>query len=212
MCWCRALTPDHRESNSLARGRKIAALQRTAPHTVDSYFRALCGPEVADVALNAMMRGIYAADSAQLGFREVFPRFQALQDAHGSLLQGLIAMQLGRAQAPFYASCGLSERALQEKWVLWGLQGGMQTFTEAVTELLAARGAKLQLDVACTALHFSPQDITCEARGRDPQHFDHVMLALPADVCLQLLSRHAAFDALHNALSPLQVCLSVILP
>ncbi len=196
---CLVLNKGGHASFSPLQGRRTAREERAEAMTVDDFFRRLFGAEVADVVANSLMRGIYAGDAKRLGLREVFPRLVDLQNRHGSLLEALLKEQLSRSSPPPLVTSRLHARALEERWFLWGLEGGMQTLIEALVDDLTARGAKLRTNTVCPPAAFTPS-LSCQVGELS---FDHLLLAVPAPACLHLLSGHAAFPDLKPLLSSL---------
>ena len=139
--------------------------------TVDHFFRRRFGPEVVDYAVNPFMAGIYAGDPAQLLLHQTFPRLAALEQAHGSVLRGLLKTGRGTARRRIVT-----------------LQNGIDSLTTA----LAARLDNYQEKTAVTALSRAA-DGTYQLEVRGPEGlaavpaYSHLALALPAYAAAPLL-------------------------
>jgi oxygen-dependent protoporphyrinogen oxidase len=67
------------------------------------------GEEAARAFLGPAVIGIYASDAATLSMASAFPRIAALEQSHGSVLRGAIAMRSGGAGQPISFPEGLQE-------------------------------------------------------------------------------------------------------
>ena len=80
----------------------IAPAPRGHDESVAEMARRRLGPEALDYLIDPFVTGIYAGDAERLSARHAVPRLKALEDAHGSLLRGMIAAARARktAEAP----------------------------------------------------------------------------------------------------------------
>ena len=151
--------------------------------TVAQFFRRRFGPEIVDYAVNPFMAGIYAGDPEQLLINKTFKQLPALEQAHGSVLRGL--MKAGK---------GAGRRRIVT------LAGGVQT----VTDTLAARLTNYQPGTAVSAISRaadgSYQLELRSTRGLEAAPgYSHLALALPTYAAAPLLE--ALFPAAATALA-----------
>ena len=84
-------------------GRPIATPD--AQETVGGFFRRRFGSEVVDYAVNPFISGIYAGDPEQLLLHKTFPKLAAMEQTHGSVLQGLAKSGGRRAGGGAFFRC-----------------------------------------------------------------------------------------------------------
>ncbi|XP_031949114.1 protoporphyrinogen oxidase [Corvus moneduloides] len=153
-----------------------------------AFARRRFGPEVADVAVDSLCRGVFAGDSRALSVRSCFPALFQAERRRGSVLLGL-ALGHGAGSRP-EPEAGLVRRARAERWSQWSLRGGMETLARGLVAFVSPRGAELR----CHA----PLRHLCHRRGRWQLTLadgtitaDHVVSALPAAALAEALPAEA---------------------
>lgn len=142
-----------------------------ADETVADFVRRRLGSEFLDYAVNPFVGGVYAGDPEALSVRHAFPKLQALEQEHGSLLRGALARRntSGGPKGRIYSfPNGLSELphmlAEELRGSIW-----LETGVEAIQRV--ADGWQLTL--------------TC-ANFRTTETFAAVVSALPADALARI--------------------------
>ncbi|XP_062367305.1 protoporphyrinogen oxidase isoform X3 [Cinclus cinclus] len=145
------------------------------------------GPEVAELAVDSLCRGVFAGDSRALSVRSCFPALFQAERRRGSVLLGLALPHGERGAGPEVA---LARRARAERWSQWSLRGGMESLAGALVAFVSPRGAELR----CHA----PLRHLCHRRGRWQLTLadhtitaDHVISALPAAALARVLPAEA---------------------
>ncbi|XP_014118111.1 PREDICTED: protoporphyrinogen oxidase [Pseudopodoces humilis] len=145
------------------------------------------GPEVAELAVDSLCRGVFAGDSRALSVRSCFPALFQAERQRGSVLLGLALPHGGRGAAPAPA---LARRARAERWSQWSLRGGMESLARALVAFVSPRGAELRCHAPLTHLRrhrgrwqLTLPDSTVTA--------DHVISALPAAALARALPADA---------------------
>ncbi len=101
-----------------------------------SFFRRRFGTEVFERVLEPLMAGIYAGDAEQMSVKATFPRFVELEQEHGSIIRGMMAVKKQAASMP----PGDSSRTM-----FVSLKNGLSDLVEALTARLAQQGTELRL-------------------------------------------------------------------
>ncbi|BFZ00355.1 hypothetical protein BsWGS_03394 [Bradybaena similaris] len=121
--------------------------------TVHSFVSRRFGREVADIAIDAMCRGIFAGDCRSLSVQACFPPLHEMEQKHGSLVAGL----LFGSKSPKVESSGLVREAMDGKWASWSLRYGLQQLTDAVADAVTnTRGGEVRKHSKC--LGIQPKD------------------------------------------------------
>ncbi|XP_015472129.1 protoporphyrinogen oxidase, partial [Parus major] len=106
-------------------------------------------PQVAELAVDSLCRGVFAGDSRALSVRSCFPALFQAERQRGSVLLGLALPHGGRGVSPAVA---LARRARTERWSQWSLRGGMESLAHALVAFVSPRGAELRCHAALTQL------------------------------------------------------------
>nr|KAF6268508.1 protoporphyrinogen oxidase [Pipistrellus kuhlii] len=168
--------------------RDLTAPQSRDPdETVHSFAERRLGPEVAALAADSLCRGVFAGSSQELSVRSCFPSLFQAEQAHRSVLLGLL-LGTGQSSQPDSA---LIRQARAERWSQWSLRGGLEMLPQALTTHLTERGVTvLRGHPACgLSLQAGRWKVSL---GDSCLEADHVISALPASVLSKLLPAEAA--------------------
>jgi protoporphyrinogen/coproporphyrinogen III oxidase len=127
------------------------------------------GREVADTFAEPAVVGITSGNAKELSIDALFPRFRKLEQKHGSLIKGLIAMQKNAKGSSRLTSFRT---------------GGMQRLTDALESVLSPNLRKGVKVVRLTKLE---QGYAVVLNSGEVFHADVVVLATPAFVSAKLL-------------------------
>lgn len=143
-----------------------------------TFFTERLGAETATRLAGAFVRGVYAAELAELGARSAFPRVWDGCVKHGGLVRWLFAGR--KTHKPVLPGPACSP------FDLLSFPGGLGEFTSALANSL---GTRLSLSNAVLALERA--DAGWRAHTQDGETFTarHVVLAVPAPAAATLLAR-----------------------
>jgi len=153
-------------------GELFAGRNSGADESVASFVERHYGKEMVDRLADPLLSGIYGGDATDLSMRAVLPRFHAMENSHGSLSRATLAARKnaapGKNPAPVFTT----------------LKNGMQQLADA----LAARLPPASIRAGTPVFAIQPEagGWTISA-GMESDHFDAVILALPAPAAAQLL-------------------------
>jgi oxygen-dependent protoporphyrinogen oxidase len=172
-----ALSPLFSSKTKLRMARELFYPPRAAgdDESVASFVERHYGYEMVDRLADPLLSGIYGGEAATLSVRAVLPRFAEMERTHGSLGRAMLAARKKALQPATKAAPPL----------FTSLKNGMQSLVEAVV---------LRLSPSWLRSNAAVQAIQPEAGGwivstaMQPDHFDAVILALPAYSSAQLLS------------------------
>lgn len=133
------------------------------------------GSEVLHYLAQPLVAGIYGADPQALSLEATMPLFQRLEQEHGSVIRGLRAM-------------GTESSAQGARYNLFfSLKGGFGAVVEALQGALPKASIKLSSRVDSLEQEPDGKGWHIKVRGSKKQHFDAVVLALPAPSAATLL-------------------------
>ena len=144
------------------------------------------GADVAQFAVDPLVRGICAGDARQISVRFLMESLFEHEQRHGSVLRGMWR-ERGRTAPPDPGDSELARRAISERWSVWSLEGGLRTLPETMAERLEADGVSLQLGCPATRLELRPDGVTIHTASAGEIRASHVISALPAHALAPLL-------------------------
>ena len=165
--------------------------------TMEAFLTERIGPEAARILAGAFVRGVYAAELAELGARSAFPRLWNACSEHGGLVRGLLAAR--KRTSPELPGPRASRTALLS------FPRGLQELVDALAREL---GDRLRTRTEVEALERDGPSWRVRARGGISAVADRVVLAVPAPIAAKLLApldslrgvRHADVTVVHLGL------------
>lgn len=152
--------------------------------SLHSFVSRRFSPELADIAVDSLCRGVFAGDCRRLSVGACFPDLLRAERRRGSVVLGMI---LGSGPKPEVSPGPLAVRAQRERWAQWSLRGGVQSLPEALGRSLEQSGAvELQTQAQVTGLDLTDSGWTIHSE-RGQVSADHIVSALPAKALGALL-------------------------
>lgn len=133
----------------LSPGAKLRFLKepwvRPAPPDADEtlleFATRRLGPQAARRLLDPMVSGVYAGDVAQVSVRAAFPRIHELEQKHGSLVRGMLAvMKERRAERKAGGAAKPAGGPAGPAGALTSFIGGMRELVDALVERIPQEG------------------------------------------------------------------------
>jgi oxygen-dependent protoporphyrinogen oxidase len=147
---------------------------RTSDLSVEEFMRSHFGQEVVDYGLSPYVGGVYAGDPRKLSARYAFPKMWELEQRHGSLLRGGIAIARSRR--------GREDAA----GGIFSFRRGLQTLTDALAARLPAGAPSLNATIEALVPGAPWSVIWNDGATTHTEKFDAVVAAVPAPALAQL--------------------------
>ncbi len=156
--------------SELAARRRVRTSDVSLADFIGSHF----GREFVDYALNPFVSGVYAGDPRKLSARHAFPKLWELEQTHGSLLRGQLALARERRQQ------GGSAPAI------FSFSEGLQMLPDRLAAALpdGAIQREATLDAILPGGNWSV--VWHDAHNTHTETFDAIVVALPAPALAQL--------------------------
>ncbi len=122
----------------------IPPRRSTEDESLAAFFRRRFGRHACERVMEPLMAGIYAGDADQMSLRATFPRFYELEQAHGSVIRGMMAARRARAQK------GADKRPPHTMFVT--LKNGLADLVAGLTARIQQTGGVLRAGVQVEAL------------------------------------------------------------
>lgn len=171
------LSPLFSWNTKLRMARELFQPARAAAgdETVASFVERHYGSEMVDRLADPLLSGIYGGEADALSVRAVLPRFAEMERTHGSLGRAMLAARKKRSSASRQATPPL----------FTSLKNGMQHLAEAVVSRLLP--SSLRVNTPVQAIQPEAGGWVVSA-GMQSDHFDAVILAVPAHGAARMLS------------------------
>ena len=149
---------------------------RAADHdeSVAAFVERHYGSEMVDRLADPLLSGVYGGEAANLSVRAVLPRFAEMERTHGSLGRAMLAARKKMAAGPRKPVPPL----------FTSLKDGMQHLAETVVTRLTP--SSLLTNTPVQAIQAEAGGWVVSA-GMQSDHFDRVIVALPAPAAAQVL-------------------------
>ncbi|XP_066533940.1 protoporphyrinogen oxidase [Hoplias malabaricus] len=153
--------------------------------SMHSFVSRRLGSELADIAIDALCRGVFAGDSRKLSVRSCFPPLYKAEQARGSIVLGML---MGYEKRPLVECTPLVQRAQSERWAQWSLRRGLQALPEAVEEALRRhQGVEVHKSAPVRRLDYTASGWEIKLEDGHTLKADHVISALPAAALASVL-------------------------
>jgi protoporphyrinogen/coproporphyrinogen III oxidase len=113
-----------------------------ADESLAHFVRRRLGREALERLAEPLMGGIYAGDVEALSIRSTFPQLVEMEEKHGSLIRGAVALLASRGHG----------KGAPPPSAFFGLRGGMGDLIHTIRDRIAAAGAEIRLGARCAAI------------------------------------------------------------
>jgi oxygen-dependent protoporphyrinogen oxidase len=161
----------------------LPANRSGADESLASFVRRRFGREAFERMMEPLMAGIYAGDAEHMSIKATFPRFVELEQAHGSVLRGMLAARSSRTQE-------LSGTVRRTMFI--SLKPGLEALVTALVRRLTAQGVTVRSGVSVESLRVRSHRLgrwtyDIMLQDRSALSVDSLVLATPAFVAADLL-------------------------
>src|SRR5690349_20386861 len=161
----------------------MPAKRSSGDESLASFIRRRFGRQAYERMMEPLMAGIYAGDAEQMSVRATFPRFVELEQAHGSVLRGMLSARSA-------SNGGVRQAARRTMFV--SLKPGLEALVTALIGRLSGQGVTLRSGVPVDSLRVRSHQLgrwTYDVMLQDGSALsaDSLVLATPAFVTAELL-------------------------
>jgi protoporphyrinogen/coproporphyrinogen III oxidase len=162
--------------------------------TVADLIKRHYGDEMVELLADPLLAGIYGGEASDLSVRAVMPRIADMESKHGSLGRAMVAARKKIDAAP----------EVPARPIFTSLRDGMHQMVDALVERIDASAIKTS---SCVESIIRQDNGWTVCAGYQTDHFDAVILAIPAQVAAPVLQ--ATDEMLASELSEIQYTSSV---
>ena len=131
--------------------------KKCSDESIFDFVQRRFGLEVAQFAIDPMCRGICAGDARSISAKAFVagPMFE-LEQNFGSVFRGLLKRKIkGMSPKPSTSDSKLVQRAREEKWNVWSLEGGLETMISQLSNKLQKDGVAIKMSETSLIGHIS---------------------------------------------------------
>jgi len=140
------------------------------------------GEDIAQYAVDPLVRGICAGNARELSVHFIASYLHEKEQADGSFIKGYLKDSAKAWFSPTPETVAqksdLARLAKSEKWAVWGLEGGLETLTEALAQHLKEKGVEIFTEAQVQNITFKGG--TCIVNSGSSLTCDKLTLALPS--------------------------------
>jgi oxygen-dependent protoporphyrinogen oxidase len=161
----------------------MPAKRPTGDESLASFFRRRFGRQAFERMMEPLMAGIYAGDAEQMSLKATFPRFLELEQEHGSVIRGMMAVRTHGTGEP---------KTRPTRTMFVSLKNGLEDLVTALIRRLTDGGVTLRSGVTVESLRVRSHQLgrwTYDVMLGDGSALsvDSLVLATPAYVSADLL-------------------------
>jgi oxygen-dependent protoporphyrinogen oxidase len=153
--------------------------------SIADFARRRLGREAAERLVAPLLGGISAGDADDLSIRASFPQLVAMEREHGSLVRGMRAAALARAEAAATPAAGGAAKAAS---AFLTLAGGVGELPRALVERLRADGVTLRDGVGVRSMRRSRDAWALEVEHGERIEADAVVISVRPPAAATLLA------------------------
>jgi oxygen-dependent protoporphyrinogen oxidase len=147
------------------------------------------GKEIAEYVVSPLVSGVCAGDAKEISVKFLMKTLFEAEQAHGSIAKGtLMNMLQGKLSNTFHTKCELFERAKNEKWSIWSLDGGLELLPETLGRSIKQQQAEVLLNSPCEEIIFQSGKAAVRVREKVFE-CDHIISSLPAKQLAPLVAK-----------------------
>lgn len=145
------------------------------------------GPEIATYAISSMICGICAGDAKEISVKFLMKSLFEKEQKYGGVMKGMV-MDMSLPSFVSEKSSRLVERASDEKWSIYSLTGGMETFPRVLNKTLKTnKNYDIKLKSQCTGMVFTKNGVELIING-EKKLSNYVVSSIPSNKLAPLVA------------------------
>ncbi|BES89717.1 unnamed protein product [Nesidiocoris tenuis] len=164
----------------------VAPAKKGKDDNIYDFVQRRFGFEVADYLVSAMICGICAGNAKDISVKFLMPQLFEWEQNDRSVLVGFLKNIVKSKPGAKVAGGALIEKALKDRWSIFGFKGGMEAFPEALTDRIVTQGVDINLGKEVSRISFQNGEVSCLVNGK-MLNAEHIISSLPANKLSPLL-------------------------
>lgn len=148
------------------------------------------GKEIADYAISPMICGICAGDAKEISVKFLMKTLFEYEQNHGGVVKGLMKSMFQSKSDSDMDLSELAKRSQEEKWNVYTIKGGLETFPDTLQNYLVENDVNVQLNTKVEQLEFIDSS-SVALRNSDGNSLtaNHIYSSLPAYALAKLVEK-----------------------
>lgn len=139
------------------------------------------GKEIADYAISPMICGICAGDAKEISVKFLMKTLFEWEQNHGGVVKGLMKTMFTTKSNENLEVSDLAKRAQEEKWNVYTIKGGLETFPESLHKYLVENKVEVNIDTKIEEIEFiDSSTVSLKKADGNELKANHVYASLPA--------------------------------
>lgn len=153
--------------------------------SIDAFFRYHLGDELVNLLIEPLLSGIYGGDLKRLSLLGTFPEFRQLEQKHGNLVKGMMAMQSMRKQSGVATEGQFAQ-----------LTGGLESLVDALVEQMP-KNVSLHLSTEVLSTSYTDEHYVVQTQaGTDA--YERLVITTPPKSYEKFFVEDANFEDLRH--------------
>lgn len=148
------------------------------------------GKEIADYAISPMICGICAGDAKEISVKFLMKTLFEWEQSHGGVVKGMVKSMFKSKNEDDLELSELAKRAQEEKWNVYTIKGGLDTFPRTLSGYLKENDVQVKMNNKVERLEFVDSGtVTLQSTSGELLHATHVYSSIPAYSLAKLVHR-----------------------
>ncbi|KAM7363350.1 protoporphyrinogen oxidase [Cochliomyia hominivorax] len=149
------------------------------------------GSEIADYAISPMICGICAGDAKEISVRFLMNDLFETEQKYGGVVKGILMKSISKNNTQSKGlfsdkEPNLYKEAKKEKWSMYSVEEGLETFPKRMMEYLKAHNVEINLSAECKEIIFSGNRAHLNIKNQEIET-KHVICSIPSYKLAQCL-------------------------
>ncbi|XP_038223082.1 protoporphyrinogen oxidase [Zerene cesonia] len=148
------------------------------------------GKEIADYAISPMICGICAGDAKEISVKFLMKTLFEYEQNHGGVMKGWMKSMFSAKTSNDIELTDLAKVAKEEKWSVYTIKGGLETFPTILETYLKDNDVNMQLNTKVEEIEFVDSSLV-KLKKSDGEVLtaSHVYSTIPAHVLAKLIEK-----------------------
>lgn len=148
------------------------------------------GKEIADYAISPMICGICAGDAKEISVKFLMRTLFEWEQNHGGVVKGIMKSMFKSKNNDDLELSDLAKRAQEEKWNVYTIKGGLDTFPKTLTDYLKENDVQVSMNSNVEEIQFvDSSTVTLKSTTGEKLNANHVYSSIPAYALSKLVQR-----------------------
>ncbi|XP_059052909.1 protoporphyrinogen oxidase [Achroia grisella] len=148
------------------------------------------GKEIADYAISPMICGICAGDAKEISVKFLMKTLFEWEQNHGGVVKGMMKSIFKSKSGEELELSNLAKKAQEEKWNVYTIKGGLETFPVTLCEFLKQSEVDVNLNTRIEDLEFMDSStVLLKNSNGEKLKVNHVYSSIPAYSLAKLVQK-----------------------